>query len=81
MGNQQLDNDSFCRSVVTFAQCNIGTEKYPDAGVNLDCENVKNSHSYCHIVFFFKNWTKDCIFEPDITLSMLVVEILKILDI
>ena len=35
--SQYLKNDTFCELPVTSAQCNIGTEKYPDAGILLLC--------------------------------------------
>ena len=33
---QKLNNDTFCRLPVTSAQCIIGREKYPDAGIFLN---------------------------------------------
>ena len=34
--SQDLTKDTFCRLPVTSAQCIIGTEKYPDAGILLN---------------------------------------------
>ena len=34
--NQNLNNDTFYRPLVTSAQCIIGTEKYPDSGILLN---------------------------------------------
>ena len=34
--SQTLNNDTFCRLPVVSAQCVIGTEKYPDAGMLLN---------------------------------------------
>ena len=34
--SQNLNNDTFCRLPVVSAQCVIGTEKYPDAGILLN---------------------------------------------
>ena len=34
--SQNLNNDTFCRLPVVSAQCIIGTEKYPDAGILLN---------------------------------------------
>ena len=31
--DQELNNDTFYRPLVTSLQCNIGTEKYPDSGI------------------------------------------------
>ena len=31
--SQNLNNDTFCRLPVVSAQCIIGSEKYPDAGI------------------------------------------------
>ena len=33
--SQNLNNDTFCRLPVTSAQCVIGKEKFPDAGILL----------------------------------------------
>ena len=34
--DQNLNNDTFYRPLVTSAQCIIGTEKYPDSGIFLN---------------------------------------------
>ena len=34
---QHQNNDTFCRPKVVNTQCNIGSEKYPDAGGNCNC--------------------------------------------
>ena len=33
--SQKMNKDTFCRLPVVSAQCVIGTEKYPDAGILL----------------------------------------------
>ena len=38
-GSQNLNNDTFCRLPVVSAQCIIGTEKYPDAGILLNYDD------------------------------------------
>ena len=37
--SQTLNNDTFCRLPVVSAQCIIGTEKYPDAGILLNYDD------------------------------------------
>ena len=37
--DQNLNNDTFCRLPVTSAQCLIGTERYPDSAILLDCDD------------------------------------------
>ena len=32
-GSQNLNNDTFCRLPAVSAQCVVGTEKYPNAGI------------------------------------------------
>ena len=47
--SQNLNNDTFCRLPVVSAQCIIGTEKYPDAGIFLKYDDDEFSHGYHQI--------------------------------
>ena len=47
--SQNLNNDSFNRPSVTSAQCNIGTEKYPDSAFSLNYDNDDYSQGYGQI--------------------------------
>ena len=44
--SQNLNNDTFCRLPVVSAQCVIGTEKYPDAGILLNYDDDDFSQGY-----------------------------------
>ena len=44
--SQNLNNDSFYRPPVTSAQCIIGTENYPDAGILLNYDDDDYSLGY-----------------------------------
>ena len=44
--SQNLNNHTFCRLPVVSAQCIIGTEKYPDAGILLNYDDDDYSQSY-----------------------------------
>ena len=65
--SQNLNNDTFCRLPVVSAQCVIGTEKYPDAGVLLNYDDDDYSQGYQQIKEAFKASTKDDILQPYIT--------------
>ena len=65
--SQNLNNDTFCRLPVVSAQCIIGTEKYPDAGVLLNYDDDDYSHGYHQIKEAFKALTKDNILQPYIS--------------
>ena len=45
----ELKNDTFCREPVVSAQCIIGTEKYPDAGILLNYDDDDYSQGYSQI--------------------------------
>ena len=47
--SQNLNNDTFCRLPVVSAQCVIGTEKYPDAGILLNYDDDDYSQGYHQI--------------------------------
>ena len=65
--SQILNNDAFCRLPVVSAQCVIGTEKYPDAGILLNFDDDGYSQGYHQIKEAFKALTKDDILQPYIT--------------
>ena len=44
--DQNLNNDTFYRPLVTSAQCIIGTEKYPDGGILLIYNDDDYSQGY-----------------------------------
>ena len=65
--SQNLNNDTFCRLAVVSAQCVIGTEKYPDAGILLNYNDDDYSQGYHQIKETFKTLTKDDILQPYIS--------------
>ena len=65
--SQNLDNDTFCRLPVVSAQCVIGTEKYPDAGILLNYADDDYSQGYHQIKEAFKALAKDDILQPYIS--------------
>ena len=66
--SQILNNDTFCRLPVVSAQCVIGAEKYPDAGILLNYDDDDDySQSYAQIKEAFRAVTKDDILQPYIS--------------
>ena len=65
--SQNLNNDTFCRLPVVSAQCVIGTEKYPDAGILLIYDDDDYAQGYHQIKEAFKALTKDDILQPYIS--------------
>ena len=65
--SQNLNNDTFCRLPVVSAQCIIGTEKYPDAGILLNYDDDDYSQGYYQIKEAFRALTKDDILQPYIS--------------
>ena len=65
--SQNLNNDTFCRLPVVSAQCIIGTEKYPDAGIVLNYNDDEYSQGYHQIKEVFKALSKDDILQPYIS--------------
>ena len=61
--DQNLNNDTFYRPLVTSAQCIIGTEKYPDSGILLNYNDDNYSQGYGQIKEAFKALTKDTFFN------------------
>ena len=62
--SQDLNNDTFCRLPVVSAQCVFGTEKYPDAGIFLNCDYDDFSQGHAQVKGCFKAVTKDNILQP-----------------
>ena len=65
--NQNLNIDTFYRPLVTSAQCIIGTEKYTDSGILLNCNDDNYSQGYGQIKEAFKTLTKDNLLEQYIS--------------
>ena len=65
--DQELNNDTFYRPLVTSAQCIIGTEKHPDSSILLNHNNDDYSQVYGQIKEAFKALTKDNILQPYIS--------------
>ena len=65
--SQNLNNDTFCRLPVVSAQCVIGTEKYPDAGILSNYDDDDYSQGYHQFKEAFKALTKDDILQPYIS--------------
>ena len=65
--DQNLNNDTFYRPPVTSAQCNFGTEKYPDSAILLNYNDDDYNQGYGLIKQAFKDLTKDNILEPYIS--------------
>ena len=61
--SQNLKKDTFCRLPVISAQCFIGTEKYPDAGILLNYDDDNYSQGYHQKEEAFKALTKDAILQ------------------
>ena len=47
--SQNFNKDTYCRLLVTNAQCIIGTENYPDSGKILNFDNDHYSQGYHQI--------------------------------
>ena len=63
--SQNLNNDTFCRLPVVSAQCVIGTEKCPDAGILLKYDDDDDyGQGYHQIKEAFKALTKDDVLQP-----------------
>ena len=61
------DNSDFFRPHVLSAQCIIGTEKYPETGINTDYAKNKKSQAYGELLSFFKHLSKANILQPYIS--------------
>ena len=56
--SQDLNKDTFCRLPITSAQCVIGTEKRPDAGIFLNYDDDDCSQAYGMIKEDFRVLTR-----------------------
>ena len=65
--DQNLNNDTFYRMPITSAQCNIGTEKYPDNAIVLNYDDDDYSQGYGQIKEAFNALTIDNILQPYIS--------------
>ena len=65
--SQNLNLDTFSRLPIVSAQCIIGTEKYPDAGMLLNYDDDDFSQVYHQCKEAFKALTKDDILQPYIS--------------
>ena len=65
--SQNENNHTFYRPPVTSAQCIIGTEKYPDSGILLKCNNDDYNQGYGQIKEVFRALTKGDILQPYIS--------------
>ena len=64
---QHQNNDTFYRPSVVNAQCNIGIDKFPGAGINFNYAIDKHSQIYGEIVSCFRHLAEDNILKPYIT--------------
>ena len=62
--DQNLNNDTFYRPLVTSAHCIIGIEKYPDSGILLNYNDDDYSQGYGQIKEAFNALTKDNLLQP-----------------
>ena len=65
--DQNLNNDTFYRPLVTSTQCVIGTEKYPDSGILLIYNDDDYSQDFGQFKEAFKSLTKDNLLQPYIS--------------
>ena len=65
--SQDLNNDTFCKLSVVSAQCIIGTERYPSAGILLTSVDDDYAQGYHQINEAFKALTKNDILQPYIS--------------
>ena len=62
--SHNLNKDTFCRLPVVSAQCAIGTEKNPDAGIRLNYDDDDYAQGYHQIKQALKALTKNDILQP-----------------
>ena len=65
--SQNLNKDAFYRLPIVSAQCIIGTEKYPDAGIILNYDDDDYAQGYHESKEAFKALTTDDILQPYIS--------------
>ena len=61
---QHQKNDTFHRPSVVKAPCHIGTEQFPDSGINFNYANDKYSQAYAEIVSCFRHLAKNNYLQP-----------------
>ena len=66
---QNINNDTSDRPLVSSAQCIIGTEKYPDGGILLNYNDDNYRQGYGQIKEAFKALTKDNLLQPYISVA------------
>ena len=78
--SHNFNNDTFCRLSVVSAQCIIGTEKYPDAGISLNYDDDDYAQDYSQINEAYRVLTKTTSFNhiylkmiSDLRMSRLMV--------
>ena len=64
---QYRSNDTIYRPSVVNAQCIIGSEKFPDTGINCNYDFDKYSQAYGGSASCFRHLAKDNILQPYIT--------------
>ena len=62
--DQMLNNDTFQRPPVISAQCIIGTERYLDSAILLNCNDDDYSQVYAQIKEAFRALSKDVTLKP-----------------
>ena len=65
--SQNFNKDAFCRLPVVSAQCIIGTEKNPDAGILLIFDDEDYNQGNHQFKEAFKASTKDDMLQPNIS--------------
>ena len=65
--DQNLNNDTFYRPPVVSAQCNMGTEKYPDGAILFNYDDDDYSQVYAQIKEAFRALSKDDVLKPYIS--------------
>ena len=64
--SKNLNNDAFCKLLVVSAQCIIGTEKYPDAGIVLIFDDDDYSQGFSQIKEAFRALSEGDFLQPHI---------------
>ena len=75
-----MNNDNFCRLPVTSAQCIIGTEKNPDAGILLNYDDDDFSKGFSQPKENFRALQKDDTLQPFIPAKFLDFQILWLMN-
>ena len=66
------NNDTFYRSSVVNAKCNIGSETIPDSGINCNFAIDQYSQQYGEVVSCFKHISKENILQPYTTQKVFI---------